>query len=167
MTYFWYFLILNVDLFFFFSSYFSLFNFTLFIYLLRWEAWCKSDKHDDVLEISIITDVRINWLVHIQRGLNQKEIQLNLYNKLSILIVSHLFAYSAQKMRFSNKDFFSKCDQILKKLQIWLYLLKKSLMENFIFLAVLMILNHGEQEHAVTFMKCLASSISFLFLPKI
>ena len=36
-------------------------------------------------------------------------------------------------MMFSIKDFFSKCDQIHKKLQIWSHLLKKSLMENFIF----------------------------------
>ena len=33
-------------------------------------------------------------------------------------------------MKFFNKDFFSKCDQI------WSYSLKKSLMENFIFCAV-------------------------------
>ena len=43
---------------------------------------------------------------------------------------------SAQKMNFSIKDFFSKCDQIRKKLQIWSHLLKKSLMKNFIFCAV-------------------------------
>ena len=36
-------------------------------------------------------------------------------------------------MKFSIKDFFSKCDQIRRKLQIWSHLLKKSLMENFIF----------------------------------
>ena len=39
-------------------------------------------------------------------------------------------------MKFSIKDFFSKCDQIHRKLRIWLHLLKKSLMENFIFCAV-------------------------------
>ena len=38
---------------------------------------------------------------------------------------------------FSIKDFFSKCDQILRKLRIWLHLLKKSIMENFIFCAML------------------------------
>ena len=43
---------------------------------------------------------------------------------------------TAQKMKFSIKDFFSKCDQIRKKLQIWSHLLKKSLMGNFIFCAV-------------------------------
>ena len=38
-------------------------------------------------------------------------------------------------MKFFVKDFFSKWDQIRKKLRIWSYLLKKSLMENFIFCA--------------------------------
>ena len=42
--------------------------------------------------------------------------------------------YTAQKMKFSIKDFFSKCDQIHKFLRIWSHLLKKSLIENFIFL---------------------------------
>ena len=39
--------------------------------------------------------------------------------------------------KFSIKDFFSKCDQIHNFLRIWSHLLKKSLMENFIFCAVL------------------------------
>ena len=39
-------------------------------------------------------------------------------------------------MKFSIKDFFSKCDQIHRKLQIWSHLLKKSLMENFTFCVV-------------------------------
>ena len=43
---------------------------------------------------------------------------------------------TAQKMKFSMKDFFSKCDQIRRKLRIWSHLLKKSLMENFLFCAV-------------------------------
>ena len=44
---------------------------------------------------------------------------------------------SAQKMKLSTKDFFSKCNQIRRKLRIWSHLLKKSLMENFIFCAVI------------------------------
>ena len=36
-------------------------------------------------------------------------------------------------MKFSVKGFFSKCDEIRRKLRIWSYLLKNSLMENFIF----------------------------------
>ena len=44
--------------------------------------------------------------------------------------------FTAQEMKFSIKDFFSKCDQICSFLGIWSHLLKKSLMENFIFCAV-------------------------------
>ena len=43
---------------------------------------------------------------------------------------------TAQKMKFSIKDFFSKCDQIHSFLWICSYLLNKSLMENFIFCVV-------------------------------
>ena len=39
-------------------------------------------------------------------------------------------------MMFSIKDFVSKCDQFCSLLQIWSHLLKKSLMENFIFCAM-------------------------------
>ena len=39
-------------------------------------------------------------------------------------------------MKSSIKDFFSKSDQIHSFLRIWSYLLKKSLMKNFIFCAV-------------------------------
>ena len=40
---------------------------------------------------------------------------------------------TVQKMNFSIKDFFSKCDQIRSFLRIWSHWLKKSLMETFIF----------------------------------
>ena len=43
---------------------------------------------------------------------------------------------TAQKMKFSIKDFFSKCEQIRRRLRICSQLLKKSLMENFIFCEV-------------------------------
>ena len=43
---------------------------------------------------------------------------------------------TAQKMKFPIKDFFSKCDQIRRKLRIWSHLLNKSLMIIFIFCAV-------------------------------
>ena len=46
-------------------------------------------------------------------------------------------AYTPQKMKFSITGFFSKCDQIRSFLWIWSHLLKKSLMKNFIFCAVL------------------------------
>ena len=46
-------------------------------------------------------------------------------------------SFTAQNMKFSIDDFFSKCDQIRSFLRIGSHLLKKSLMENFIFCAVL------------------------------
>ena len=42
-------------------------------------------------------------------------------------------------MKFSIKDFFSKCDQILRKLRIWTHLLKKFLMEKFVFCAMIFV----------------------------
>ena len=44
---------------------------------------------------------------------------------------------SESNSKFSTEDFFSKCDQIRRKLQIWSHLPKKLLVENFIFFAVL------------------------------
>ena len=45
--------------------------------------------------------------------------------------------YNEQKRKFSIKDFFSKCDQFCKLLRIWSHLLKKPMMENFIFCAMI------------------------------
>ena len=50
--------------------------------------------------------------------------------------VGIVLLFPAQKMKFSIKDLFSKCDQIRNFLRIWSHLMKKSLMENFIFSAV-------------------------------
>ena len=54
------------------------------------------------------------------------------------IFVIHVFSKSfktdltTQKMKFSIKDFFSKCDQIRSFLWIWSHLLKTSYIENFI-----------------------------------
>ena len=40
--------------------------------------------------------------------------------------------FTAQKMKLSIKNFFSKCDQIRRKLHIWSHLMKNSLMEIFL-----------------------------------
>ena len=45
-----------------------------------------------------------------------------------------------KKMKFCIKNLFSKRDQIRRKLRIWSHLLKKSLLENFIFCTVITIL---------------------------
>ena len=46
-----------------------------------------------------------------------------------------------KKIKFSTKDFFRKCDQIRSFLGIWSHLLKKSLIENLIFCAVISLRN--------------------------
>ena len=55
-------------------------------------------------------------------------------------IVKYAGCCTAQKMKFCIKDFFSKCEQIRSFLRICSHLLKKSLMQNFIFCAVLLAL---------------------------
>ena len=87
------------------------------------------------------------FLVRIFPQSNQKKLrirtfstqwmQLVNYMRFSIVILKIIvFAIQhdiAQKMNFPTKNFFSKCDQIHWKLRILSHLLKKSLMENFIF----------------------------------
>ena len=55
-------------------------------------------------------------------------------------------ANAAQKMKISLMDFFSKCDQILKKLRIWSHLLNESLMEK-IFMQCNNLQSHGYSGH--------------------
>ena len=50
---------------------------------------------------------------------------------------------TAQKMKFSIKDFSSKCDKIGSFLRTWSHFLKKYLIENFIFCTVHVSNNHS------------------------
>ena len=74
------------------------------------------------------------WLLNEFSGHNSGSSLLNYLKWLFETNLLLLYAtYTAQKIKFSVKDFLSKCDQIRSFLRIWLHLLKKSLMENFIF----------------------------------
>ena len=57
---------------------------------------------------------------------------------------------TAQKMKFSIKNFFSKCDQFRRKLWIWSHLLRKSIMENFIFCVVEHLWAFASERHWLT-----------------
>ena len=57
-------------------------------------------------------------------------------SKLLFIFLNNTSQKRCTKTMFSVKDFFSKCDQIRSFQRIRSYLLKKSLMENFIFCAV-------------------------------
>ena len=65
----------------------------------------------------------------------QEVVHYESYNDWDWSQIMILFVCTAQKMKFSIKDFFSKCDQICSSLRIFSHLLKKSSMENFIFCA--------------------------------
>ena len=69
---------------------------------------------------------------------------------------------TAQKMKFSIKDPFSKCDQIHRKLQIWSHLLKKSLMENFIFCAVKFGMTNCDSKKISKLVSCFFSNQSYV-----
>ena len=66
---------------------------------------------------------------------------------------------TAQKTKFSIEDLFSKFNQIERKLRIWSYLLKKSLIGNFIFCVAIGIID-------TTMIYC-ESFISQVFNPKL
>ena len=83
----------------------------------------------------------------ITESLTQKNIPARDPDKLIFNFSSHFLSDSEKsllcqgfqhynKMKLSIKNLFSKCDQFRSFLQIWSHLLKKSLMENFVFCAV-------------------------------
>ena len=53
------------------------------------------------------------------------------FSRESFISTTVISFHAAQKMKFSIKDFCSKCDQIRSFLLIWSHLLKKFLMEDF------------------------------------
>ena len=64
---------------------------------------------------------------------------------------------TAQKNKFSVKDFFSKCDQIHSFLQIWSHLLNKCFMENSIFVKCWL----DVKEFAVSKLQWIQSGLQF------
>ena len=62
-----------------------------------------------------------------------KEIPYFLLKAIFIYYLNYEAYDTAQKMKFSIKNYFSKCDPIHSFLRIWSYLLKKSSMENLTF----------------------------------
>ena len=81
-----------------------------------------------------------------------------MWQRLLIVLISTGID-TEQKLKFSINGFFSKCDQIRRKLRIWSHLLKKSLMENFIFCAVRAVIS---QQHMTAYAG--NTSVSQIFL---
>ena len=59
------------------------------------------------------------------------------FGQKTAIDLKHTTYYTTEKIMFCIKDLFSRCDQIRSFPQIWSHLLKKSLIENVIFCAVL------------------------------
>ena len=72
----------------------------------------------------------VNYLFH-KLATNSRKKKLLRNNLTSKAQEHHPKEITAQKIKFSIKDFFSKCDQIRSFLWIWSHLLKKSAIENF------------------------------------
>ena len=84
-----------------------------------------------------IVGANSNWILAQVLVVRPKLFSLHLIqNSYFATCLTFSISNTAQKMKFSIKDLFSKCDQIRRKLRIWSYLLKKSLMGNFIFCAL-------------------------------
>ena len=75
--------------------------------------------------------------INLKTKLRKKNAKVNNFISYPHTILSeeaqYVFWYTTQKMKFSIKDLFSKSNQTRRKLRIWLHLLKKSFMKNFIF----------------------------------
>ena len=78
---------------------------------------------------------------------NKKIQKIKLWN---IRLISRIYEiaecvfFTAQKVKFSIKDFLGKCNQIRSFLRTWSHILKKSLMQSFIFCKVLFHLVNNE-----------------------
>ena len=99
-------------------------------FLVFIQNWCFVRKMQMLQPFaSCVSHIAISY----RRGITAQNVEF----RISLLKESiSTSPFIAQKMKFFMKDFFSKCDQIRSYLQIWSHLLKKSLMENFIFCAV-------------------------------
>ena len=89
--------------------------------------------------------IYILWLIKEYRKKGNVDVSIKKISRKGFVPMSFLsrfqgmILFTAQKMKFSIRGIFSKCDQIRWKLRIWSHLLKKSLMENFIFCAVFIV----------------------------
>ena len=106
----------------------------------------------------------ISWKLQFYFMFIENEINTHIYIhfRKSYCCIRFYKCNLAQKMKFSLKDFFSKCDQIRSFLRIWSHLQKKSFMKNFIFCVVLY-LTTGQISHG-KFIACVQIRFKCLFV---
>ena len=105
---------------------------------LIFNNYIRNGKFPDTLKYTDITQVFKKVDTTDKSNYRPRSILSNFSKIFEKLIYNQVNSYTAQAMKFSIKDFFSKYGQSRRELQIWSHLLKKSLMENFIFCAVIL-----------------------------
>ena len=103
-------------------------------------TYSKSEYHDKVLEskFKLLKLAGCMLFDEVEKIFNDSFTEVLKYSYVKLYEIYQFLGprfkfYTAQKMKFSIRYFFSKCDQIRSFLRIWSHLLKKSLMENFFF----------------------------------
>ena len=81
----------------------------------------------------VTTKTNSNFAVNLAKMLKDTIIYFCLFDESYFLNTLH-------KKKVAIEDFFSKCDEIHRELRIWSHLLKKSLIESFVFCAVTSVL---------------------------
>ena len=104
---------------------------------LIFNNYIRNGKFPDTLKYTDITQVFKKVDTTDKSNYRPISILPNFSKIFEKIIYNQVNSYTAQDMKFSIKDFFSKYGQIRRELQIWSHLLKKSLMEIFIFCAVI------------------------------
>ena len=118
----------------------SLFWMNFFSYFVE-DLVINSFKTEAVIIYHMITASVLKELTQFLRSTICDDIYVTYYFLYLTFLSMNLWSKKLKnevciKMKFSKENFFSKCDQIHRKLWIWSHLLKKSLMENFNFGAV-------------------------------
>ena len=111
---------------------------------LKWVKYRKDTKIISDPEVflrpcQILDHLTVSVMCTWKKGYNISQITWHIWKditylkSITLLQRENVLTYTTQKMKFSIKDFSSKCDQIRRKLRISSHLLEKYLMENFIF----------------------------------
>ena len=99
--------------------------------ILCFDLACNSPIHG----VTKYSSRASSWTINVVLQLKPCCYNINSLQKFNNLCKDQTIQ-TAQNMKFSIKNFSSKCNQIRRKLRIWLHLLKKYLMENFTFCIV-------------------------------
>ena len=75
----------------------------------------------------------LNGKIYYTPDNNKTRMVINKVSRFFNIVSLRIVPFTAQKMKFSITDFFSNREQIRTFLWIWSHLLKKTVMENFIF----------------------------------